>query len=474
MMKACKTGLSTKRPRSVDPPIQIKSRTNLLTFPLEEQTMGVPPKAFRFQSQSRNTWQRLGERVGKLEASSASKLCLPRSGGKSHKRQLKLDGRRRKMSWIQRAKLYKKIEDRRQHPLLAYVTSKRPGIVAHMATDALAYVIKQLDALPDGTKHLDFLIASNGGDPMVAWRVLTLMRERLGENGEVSVLVPQSAYSAATLLAFGANHIVMHPNGHLGPVDMQITTYDEAGFPRQFSTEEVTAFLDFVRDNLRITDQQHLRALFEMTCKEVTTLGIGFTARSSKLAVDLGQHLLQMHMKGEEAGAKARLIVENLSKKFQHHGYPVSRTEALDLGLPVNKERDVDLEKLMWEVWLNFEDELQENDPFEPILELMKSTQAKKLLAPVPQLAMPRGLTGNLNYQTSIEDANKASKIKIDPVDFEYTNANVESLRFGYAQKTKGKILSCRMPDMIIRHNTITTARTWERFEEPKKETVQS
>jgi hypothetical protein len=378
------------------------------------------------------------------------------------------------MGWTQRVKLYKEIEERREHPLIAYVTSKRSGIVAHMATDALPYVIKQLDALPAGTKDLDFLIASNGGDPMVAWRVLTLIRERLGEDGKVSVLVPQSAYSAATLLAFGANHIVMHPNGHLGPVDMQITTYDEAGVPKQFSTEEVTAFLDFVRENLRITDQEHIRSLFEMTCKEVGTLGIGFTARSSKLAIDLGQHLLQMHMKGEESAAKVKLIVENMSKKFQHHGYPVSRTEALELGLPVNKERDKDLERLMWEVWLDFEDELQENEPFEPILELMKSPVSKKLLAPVPQIDVPRGLAGNLSYQTSIEDVIKNSKSKIEPVDFKYTNANVESSRVGYSQITKGKILSCRMPDMYIRHNTVMTQRAWERFEEPKKETVQS
>lgn len=378
------------------------------------------------------------------------------------------------MGWTQRAKLYKKIEARREHPLIAYVTSKRLGIVAHMATDAIPYIIQQLDVLPNETKHLDFLIASNGGDPMVAWRILTLIRERLGEDGKVSVLVPQSAYSAATLVAFGANDIVMHPNGHLGPVDMQITSFNEAGVPKQFSTEEVTAFLDFVKDNLRITDQEQVRALFEMTCKEVGTLGIGFTARSSKLAVDLGQHLLQMHMKGEESAAKVKLIVENMSKKFQHHGYPVSRTEALELNLPVNKQRDKDLEKLMWEVWLDFEDELQENEPFEPILELMKSPMSKKLLAPVPQIDLPRGLTGNLAYQTSIDDIIKNSKAKIDPVNFEYTNANVESSRVGFSQMTKGKILSCRMPDMIIRHNTITTQRKWERFEEPKKETVQS
>jgi ClpP class serine protease len=62
-------------------------------------------------------------------------------------------------------------------------------------------------------------VVSNGGDPIVAWRAITLLRERVEQIG---VLVPQAAYSAATLLAMGADEIVMHPNGNLGPVDPQI------------------------------------------------------------------------------------------------------------------------------------------------------------------------------------------------------------------------------------------------------------
>ena len=112
---------------------------------------------------------------------------------------------------------------------------------------------------------------------------MSLIRQRVDR---VSVLIPQSAYSAATLVALGADEIVMHPNGHLGPVDMQITTWSE-GRRRDFSTEDITAFLDFVRDELHITDQRHLRRLFEITCRDVGTLGVGFTARSSKLAVRL-------------------------------------------------------------------------------------------------------------------------------------------------------------------------------------------
>ena len=170
------------------------------------------------------------------------------------------------------------------------------GVDASMATDALPYLIDQLDCIPADTKHIDLLIASYGGDPMVAWRIMSLIRQRVKQ---VSVLIPQSAYSAATLVALGADEIVMHPNGHLGPIDMQITTVTE-GTRRDFSTEDISAFLDFVREKLSITDQEHLRRLFEITCKEVGSLGVGFTARSSKLAVALAERLLGMHMKDDD------------------------------------------------------------------------------------------------------------------------------------------------------------------------------
>jgi ATP-dependent protease ClpP protease subunit len=363
------------------------------------------------------------------------------------------------MSWDERIELYKKIEAHRKRPLIVYVTSKRNGAGAYMSTDALPQIIEQLDALPVDAKALDFLIVSYGGDPMVAWRIMTLVRQRVDE---VFVMIPQSAYSAATLLALGADEIVMHPNGHLGPVDMQITMGGGGGQPRTFSTEDISAFLDFVRDNLKITDQEHVRALFEITCREVGSLGIGLTARSSKLAVDLGERLLALHMKDEDAASKLRSIVQNMSRKFQSHAYPVNRKEALDIGLPVNKEQDTELEKLMWDVWLNIEHQLKERIPFDAVIELLNSPEATKLLAPVPQLVIPPNVTSSAHYNTSIGDVMQHATVTVNPVDFEYTNALVESSRAGSRNVTKGKILACRTPDLMIKYNRVVRSLEWE------------
>src|SRR5689334_17511388 len=115
------------------------------------------------------------------------------------------------MALLERVELLKKIEAARGRPVITYITSPRPGAAGAIAGDMVNELMSQLNVLPPNTKQLDLLIVSNGGDPTVAWRIVTLIRERVQK---FAVLIPQAAYSAATLIALGADEIVMHPNGN--------------------------------------------------------------------------------------------------------------------------------------------------------------------------------------------------------------------------------------------------------------------
>jgi hypothetical protein len=307
-----------------------------------------------------------------------------------------------------------------------------------MATDVLPYLIEQLDAVPADSDKLDFLIVSLGGDPMVAWRIMSLIRER---RNFVSVLIPQSAFSAATLVALGGDEIYVHPNGHLGPIDMQVNIATSTG-RRNFSTEDITAFVEFVRKDLAITDQEHLRHLFEATCREVGSIGVGFNARSQKLAVSLAERLLEMPHKGKEAdSATIRTIVKSLSTHFHSHSYPVSRSEAIKMQLPVNKERDDELERLMWALWRDLEEELKEREPFNPIAAILNSPAASPLL--------------DLSETTK----NVAAK---EPIDFEVISAIMESRRRSFFGVSRGKLLATRTPDLNVQYNCLSTFQGWE------------
>ena len=125
----------------------------------------------------------------------------------------------------------------------------------------------------------------------------------------------------------------------------------------------------------------------------------------------------------------------------------------------------------MWKTWLKIETDLLQNCPFDPILELAGSEEGAKLFSGVPQMDLPAAAALTPNYSTSLDDVQKHTTVKINPVNFEWTAAIVESPRLGHAHTIKGKILACRLPDLMIRHNIVPTSRTWERFSPPQEGT---
>jgi len=77
------------------------------------------------------------------------------------------------------------------------------------------------DADPNTDLHI--LLASPGGDGETAVR---LVRSAQARCRQLTVVVPDQAKSAATLLALGAHHILMGPASDLGPIDPQFLLGD--------------------------------------------------------------------------------------------------------------------------------------------------------------------------------------------------------------------------------------------------------
>ena len=80
------------------------------------------------------------------------------------------------------------------------------------------------------------------------------------------VLIPYRAYSAASLIALGADEIVMHPYGNLGPTDPQLTNVKKQV---QFGSQDLAAFLQFAREEVGLSDQAQLQAVFQQFIQEV-------------------------------------------------------------------------------------------------------------------------------------------------------------------------------------------------------------
>jgi len=263
------------------------------------------------------------------------------------------------MSYEERVNLYRQVENIRGRPLLVYITSPRQGgNGGQMGSDVIPEFCEQISRISIKEKNIDLLVVSQGGDPIVPWRIMGILRERFKKIG---FLVPYTAQSAATILAFGADEILMHPYACLGPNDPQITDdSDPTRPPRVFSVEDLKCFTEFMSD-LKISETDFGKDSLNYLTKVLDPLSIGAAKKSMKLSENLASKLLLLHMKNEE---KVDKIVEEYNNKA-HHGYTISRSEAKSAGLPI-KYPSKDLEELMWNIWTNAEIDLKCRIPFHP------------------------------------------------------------------------------------------------------------
>lgn len=68
-------------------------------------------------------------------------------------------------------------------------------------------------------KPLHLMLRSPGGDPEIAIRLIRMCH---AASSEFVILVPEIAKSAATIMALGADSIIMGPTSDLGPIDPQV------------------------------------------------------------------------------------------------------------------------------------------------------------------------------------------------------------------------------------------------------------
>jgi len=356
---------------------------------------------------------------------------------------------------------YKAIEDYRKRPLIVYATSTRPNVPGIMAGDAVREFIDQIDALSDAEK-VDVLVHSTGGDALAAWKLMSILRERLDH---VAVLVPFMSFSAATLFALGADEIVMHPHASLGPIDPQVTIVQPDGSKRQFSYEDVGAFLRFLASEVKVTEQVHISAIIEKLFSVVDPVNVGAAKRASELSSSVGERLLLMHMRNSEDKARARQIAENLNKSFFAHGDAVSRTRAKDLQLKIADE-DAEMEKLMWEAYLGLESYMELRQPFNALQHYLGDPQGAAALQPHAPLVIPPNAPPQLAQQVWQAAAQQAMQnLANAAVEVEYSlvNAVLESTRVASEYRTTGKLTAFRNVNGEIQLSGTDTESGWKR-----------
>lgn len=129
--------------------------------------------------------------------------------------------------WARRRRraLIRAIEAQTRRELLCYV-SKNPQIeradVLHL--EAL------LQRVEPGAKTT-LLLNSPGGDIDAAEKLLYMLTEVVEPTGNLEIVVPNKAKSAATMIALGANWLTMSDTSELGPIDPQVVLDQGHSYP---------------------------------------------------------------------------------------------------------------------------------------------------------------------------------------------------------------------------------------------------
>lgn len=244
-----------------------------------------------------------------------------------------------------------------------------------------------------GAEQLNLLLHSPGGDGTIVEKMVSMCRSHLsGQNRKLRVIVPNIAKSAATLLALGADQILMGYCSELGPIDPQV--------PIAVSgiTQWISAFA-FVeaRDKLMaqiawaIKQKEPTVGLLQ----QLASLNIPFTDEmenqidfAKKTAVRLLDHymLRPRHTQASARGEKASEIAEKLLSKqlFPVHGHYIDGATAKELGLEVDVlDKDDPLWKQIWSYYIRCE--VQMNIPLQPGLIKTKLFESKNQISLVIQ-----------------------------------------------------------------------------------------
>jgi Serine dehydrogenase proteinase len=216
------------------------------------------------------------------------------------------------------------IEGKLGEPLLTYWNSPNGSICDNDVT-GLYGILRGIGKI----NRLSFFIKSAGGYGQASLRMVNLLRQFVGR---LTVLVPLECASAATMLALGADKILMGPLAHLSAVDTSLT-HDLSPIDRD--NDRVSVSQDELDRVVRLWQKQAAKDAtnpYSSLFTFVHPLVIGAADRSSALSTKLCIEILSYHLKNTK---KAIRISNILNSGYPSHSYPITLREARRLGLKV-------------------------------------------------------------------------------------------------------------------------------------------
>ncbi len=269
--------------------------------------------------------------------------------------------------------LIKDIEAKTKSRLLVFITGDRRGRETRIAGDAFPFIYRLLTLIGE-RKDLNLFLYTTGGITIAGYGIVNIIREFVKE---FTVIVPFKALSTGTLIALGANNIIMSKMGLLSPIDPSLQhplgpTVELPGRPGvkagvPINVEDVISYFELARDQASIKNEAHLAEVFKNLADKIHPLALGATNRARDQIKFLARTLLSYHMKDKQ---RINKIVSTLTKERFSHDYLIGRKEAQDvLSLNIVDAKE-DLKESIMKLFNEYRDLLKLDIPYNPDAEL--------------------------------------------------------------------------------------------------------
>lgn len=207
-------------------------------------------------------------------------------------------------------------------------------------------------------KNLLLILATHGGSADVAYRIArSLQKLSHSQDAEFLLYTPFLCKSAGTLIAIGADKIIMNDYSELGPLDVQVTKPEELGeyesgiIPIQaLSTLKNQSFDLFEEHFISMRFKfglptklaaeiaaQNAQGLFNSLYAQIDPMRLAETYRSMGIGNDYGVRLQSENVKEH--------TIDRLLSGYPSHSFVIDKEEAKDLFKCVDEPNE-DLNKL--------------------------------------------------------------------------------------------------------------------------------
>ena len=214
----------------------------------------------------------------------------------------------------------------RQEEIRNYEAETGHSLVVFWGPIHSAVITPFADAVLDVStdRPLDLILTSNGGDGETAIRMAAMCHSG---RDIFRVIVPDTAASAATLLALAAESIVMSDTSALGPVDPQVFLPARKGY---FPAKDIVKIVDDL--DHRTKANPHAFELYSSLLADIDAV----TYQTAKAAIERTRELVPEVLRLRQTPPSQEEI-ESITKNLQSspmHSATIGHARASDLGLP--------------------------------------------------------------------------------------------------------------------------------------------